>query len=189
MLTGQQMSISAIARELNEEGLEGHRLVITGYLKALRDMGVLREEDIPPSKLYSYHGKKKGMTKDVHALVRKHIEEVDVGKRFMVSVFVMNTLFNRPCFRQELTLIGTTPKKTDAVKTLPPHNLEKHRAAIKKIDIPANDPGYECIGMEKHPEIMQLGLDVMAGVIRDAVDLSGLYPKDQQAKITTFATK
>ena len=45
-------SISALSKDLEDRGIKMHRLIITGYLRALTDQGVLREREIPPSKIY-----------------------------------------------------------------------------------------------------------------------------------------
>ncbi len=52
ILAQKQLSISSIARELKKNGYDQHRLILTGYLRALHDMGYLEELDIPPSKVY-----------------------------------------------------------------------------------------------------------------------------------------
>ena len=53
LLDGKQLSISGLSRELKAEGIEEHRLVLTGYLRALRDLELLEETEVPPSKIYS----------------------------------------------------------------------------------------------------------------------------------------
>ena len=41
LLNGRRLSISGLTRELKAEGIEEHRLVLTGYLRALRDLELL----------------------------------------------------------------------------------------------------------------------------------------------------
>ena len=53
LLDGKQLSISGLSRELKAEGIEEHRLVLTGYLRALRDLELLEETEVPPSKIYA----------------------------------------------------------------------------------------------------------------------------------------
>src|SRR5512136_510305 len=53
VLKKDQMSISGVCRELNSKGVKLHRLELSGYLKALADMNVLKEKDIRPSKVFS----------------------------------------------------------------------------------------------------------------------------------------
>lgn len=47
-----QQSISGITRELQIRGYPEHRLVVTGYLRALHDLDYLDEIQISPSKIY-----------------------------------------------------------------------------------------------------------------------------------------
>src|SRR6266699_2155134 len=49
----RERSISALTKQLKQDGYAFHRLFVTGYLKALSDLGVLREKDIPPAKVYT----------------------------------------------------------------------------------------------------------------------------------------
>ncbi|MDL5503493.1 MAG: hypothetical protein QSU88_09780, partial [Candidatus Methanoperedens sp.] len=52
VMANKQMSISSIARELKKNGYDQHRLILTGYLRALHETGYAEELDIPPSKVY-----------------------------------------------------------------------------------------------------------------------------------------
>lgn len=49
-----QLSISGITRELNKLGIIEHRLIITGYLRALRDLNIINEVTIKPAKIYIF---------------------------------------------------------------------------------------------------------------------------------------
>jgi DNA-binding transcriptional ArsR family regulator len=99
------MSISALSRLLNEKGVKLHRLELSGYLKALSDVGVLRERDIKPSKVFSPSQLKK---KDIYTclgdLVRK--EEDDEDKQASVALFILGRLFKRAIFEKELRMCG-----------------------------------------------------------------------------------
>ena len=53
LLEGRQLSISGLSRELKAGGIDEHRLILTGYLRALRDLNILEEIEVPPSKIYS----------------------------------------------------------------------------------------------------------------------------------------
>ncbi|HXK36693.1 MAG TPA: hypothetical protein VJ553_03880, partial [Candidatus Paceibacterota bacterium] len=53
ILKKDPMSISGVCRELASKGVKLHRLELTGYLKALADMNVLKEKDILPAKVFS----------------------------------------------------------------------------------------------------------------------------------------
>lgn len=180
LLEKQQLSISGISRELKAKGHEHHRLVLTGYLRALKDLGYINEEEIPPSKIYYF--KSTQSKKDIYALVGERVSELEPEKKFSVSVYVLNKLFNRPCFRCELKMLGVTPRDVAGIREIRDARLKKHRENIKQITIPPDDPAYE---VEKADEqLIEESTEVLASVIRDIMNLSGLYIKYQQTKLT-----
>ncbi|HHI30736.1 MAG TPA: hypothetical protein ENL17_03375 [Candidatus Methanoperedenaceae archaeon] len=102
ILKGQQLSISGISRELTKHGYDYHRLIITGYLRALEDVGHVKREDVPPSKIYTtLQGKK-----DIYELISDKLEDVDREKRLQVAVYLLTNLLGRPCFKQELKMLA-----------------------------------------------------------------------------------
>jgi len=101
------MSISALSRILKEKGIKMHRLELSGYLKALSDMGVLKERDVKPSKVFSpILVKKKNLYEFLGDMVRKAEEDED--KRASIALFVLNRLLRRAVFEKELRLCGLT---------------------------------------------------------------------------------
>jgi len=101
------MSISALSRLLKEKGIKMHRLELSGYLKALSDIGVLRERDVKPSKVFSpLQSKKKSLYDFLGEIVRR--EEEDEDKRASLALLIMNRLFRRAVFDRELRLCGLT---------------------------------------------------------------------------------
>jgi len=179
ILGTKKLSISGITRQLKKQGYDQHRLILTGYLRALRDLGHLTEEDIPPSKVYSYIG---GKGKDIYALVGERIPDIEQNERFAVGVYVLSTLFRRPCFEQELKSIGLSPMDTKWTRKSRDPHLKEYRAMVKRINIPPDDSAYEFINKEDNP-IIKTGAEILAGIIREVVDLSGLYPRYQQLRL------
>jgi hypothetical protein len=101
------MSISALSRILREKGIKMHRLELSGYLKALSDMGVLKERDVKPSKVFSpILVKKKNLYEFLGDMVRE--EEEDEDKRASIALFLLNRLLRRAVFEKELRLCGLT---------------------------------------------------------------------------------
>jgi DNA-binding HxlR family transcriptional regulator len=98
-------SISSLYRSLTEEGIKIHRLVLTGYLKAMEDMGVLRAKDIPPSKVYSI-----SLTaeKDIYQSIGEHCRNMEIQdyKKPAVALYVLQKLFRRPIFLGEMKRAG-----------------------------------------------------------------------------------
>jgi len=179
ILGAKKLSISGITRQIKKQGYDQHRLILTGYLRALRDLGHLVEEDIPPSKVYSYVG---GKGKDIYALVGERLPDIEPNERFAVGVYVLSTLFRRPCFEQELRSIGLSPMATEWTRKSRDPHLKEYRAMVKKINIPLDDPAYDFVNKGNNP-IIEAGAEILAGVIREVVDLSGLYPRYQQLRL------
>lgn len=106
-LTEDGMSISALSRILNAKGIRIHRLELSGYLKALSDMGMIRERDIKPAKVFSItQTQKKTIYQKIGEIVSR--EENDEDKRATLALFVMNRLFRRAIFGKELRMTGIT---------------------------------------------------------------------------------
>ncbi len=137
----EERSISALTAQLRKDGYKFHRLFVTGYLKALADMGMLREKDIPPAKVYtaSVHREK-----NLYEAVGEKCREIDADERAQarLAIAVLQKLFRRPIFYRELKECGydITPEAVLAAKE------EKDEAlrAFRKmgVQIPANEPAY-----------------------------------------------
>lgn len=178
VMANKQMSISSIARELKKNGYDQHRLILTGYLRALHETGYMEEIDIPPSKVYVF---KPGMKRDVYSIVKEHLKDIDISERLGIAVFILSSLFHRPCFKYELELLDIEARKTETVKESKDARLKEHRNAVTRIKIPIDDPAFEING--ETSEIQINGNRVLIDIIRDLIDLEGLKAKSQQTKL------
>ncbi|AKB74446.1 hypothetical protein MSLAZ_1185 [Methanosarcina lacustris Z-7289] len=211
LLDGKQLSISGLSRELKAEGIEEHRLVLTGYLRALRDLELLEERKVPPSKIYALpekgrdplaekgrdplaeKGREPGPTalsasEDIYLIFRTYLLKIDLDFRIPVGVYVISRLFERPCFRRELKLAGITQKHLDQYMEKPgmvcevsDSSLKKARADITKIEVPADDPAYEI--RENREEVTRFANEVLAGMVKHRMDLEGLVAKSKQTTL------
>jgi len=211
LLEGRQLSISGLSRELKAGGIDEHRLILTGYLRALRDLNILEEFEVPPSKIYALPEKikeslpekieesfpEKGKerkppepsdSEDIYSIFRNQLLKIDLDLRIPVGVYVVSKLFERPCFRKELKLMGITQKHLDQylekpgmVCELPDSHLKKARSDITRIEIPSDDPAYEI--RENKEELTRLSNEVFAGLIKHRVDLEGLVAKSKQTTL------
>lgn len=203
LLEGRQLSISGLSRELKAGGIDEHRLILTGYLRALRDLNILEEFEVPPSKIYALPEKieesfpEKGKerkppepsdSEDIYSIFRTQLLKIDLDLRIPVGVYVVSRLFERPCFRRELKLIGITQKHLDQylekpgiVCELPDSHLKKARSDITRIEIPPDDPAYEI--REPREEVTRLANEVLAGLIKHRIDLEGLLAKSKQTTL------
>ncbi|MCZ7372455.1 MAG: hypothetical protein O8C60_02160, partial [Candidatus Methanoperedens sp.] len=178
MLSKKQMSISSIARELKKSGYDHHRLILTGYLRALHDTGYLEVVDIPPSIVYTFKADKK---RDIYTILKEYLKEIDVSERLEIAVFILSSLFHRPCFRYELGLLGIEPQRTKTVKESKDSRLKEHRAAVTRIKIPNDDPAFEISGETGNVSVK--GNEILIEIINELMDLEGLKAKYQQTKI------
>lgn len=98
-------SINSIYKELNKEGIKMHRLVLTGYLRALADCGILKEMEIPPSKVYT---PAKISEVEIYERIGKGVRKLKMreGKKSEVCLFILQKLFKRPIFYDELKRCG-----------------------------------------------------------------------------------
>ncbi|MGC8565527.1 MAG: hypothetical protein ACP5R0_03485 [Thermoplasmata archaeon] len=97
ILNQEEMSISSISKRLEKEGIKIHRLILTGYLQALRDMNILKEKEIQPSKIYAVLKiEEKNIYEIMSEFISEHPESGDL------CVFVLNKLFKRPILKYEI---------------------------------------------------------------------------------------
>ena len=188
VLADRQLSISAITRELKDKGFVEHRLVLTGYLRALRDLKILQEIEVPPSKVYKrleHHEK----CTDIYSIVSDQIKNLDMEMRLPLSIYIISRLFKRPVFREELLHLGINNKSvvncldsSACMITLSrDENLKLYRSEITRISIPANDPAYEI--KAEDGQMVSMANIILMETIKDLVDLSGLTPKTKQTKL------
>ena len=142
-------SISGICRQLESRGVKLHKLVITGYLRALADMGHIKAKDIPPSKVYYAVTPKK---MDIYETVGHHLKEwgLTSDSRCEVALYCLERLFRRPIFHSELKRADASPVNRV------PRMVDEARAEIRKmlgrarLQVPRNDPLYT--STKEHPE-------------------------------------
>ncbi|AGB48704.1 hypothetical protein Metho_0436 [Methanomethylovorans hollandica DSM 15978] len=188
VLVDRQLSISAITRELKDKGFVEHRLVLTGYLRALRDLKKLQEIEIPPSKVYKRLEYPEKCT-DIYSIVGDQIKSLDMEMRLHLAIFIISRLFKRPVFREELLHLGINNKSvanclessTCMISVSRDENLKLYRTEITRIPIPANDPAYEIKAEDAH--LISMANVVLVDTIKDLVDISGLTPKTKQTKL------
>ncbi|MCL2142940.1 MAG: hypothetical protein FWH44_01580 [Methanomassiliicoccaceae archaeon] len=98
------LSISALAKSLESKGIKHHRLILTGYLRALTDMGYLKERDIPPSKIYQVS---RPLPDSIYEVVGKACRKLSNDPDELI-LFVLFRIFKRPVFESELKASGVT---------------------------------------------------------------------------------
>lgn len=140
-LRNEETSISALSRQLERDGYKVHRLVLTGYLKALADMGVLKQKEIPPSKVYTLTS---ASERNIYEVVGDKCRtlELDDKEAATVGAYVLQNLFHRPVFLHEIRQCGLG----DIVlaKRISGEERTEARKALTKngFRLPTNDPAY-----------------------------------------------
>jgi hypothetical protein len=176
-LTEDGMSISALARILSAKGIKIHRLELSGYLKALSDMGVIRERDIKPAKVFSISpGQKKTLYQKIGEIISR--EETDEDKRANLALYVMNRLFRRAIFDRELRMTGITGTP-NARKANEKEHAEAARVLSRVgIKVQASDDAFV-----SNANLAQAYNKVLATML---VELSGIKPYLSDTKQKTL---
>jgi len=173
----EERSISALTRQLNKDGYKFHRLFITGYLKALTDMGLLRERDIPPSKIYTtsaYRGQNlyEAIGEQCRAL------EPDERRQARLAIAVLQRLFRRPVFLREIKECGFGAQ-VDALQASKEEREEARKMLLKiGIQLPTNEPAYYL--KERKDQSKE---DVLASVVLQKFEATGLVQATRQVSL------
>lgn len=97
------LSISSLDKELTAQGVKNHRLVLTGYLRALTDLGYLRVRDVPPAKIYVPAAR---LPESVYQSIERHARALKGVDSDEVIFYCLSRMFKRPIFESELRLCG-----------------------------------------------------------------------------------
>jgi hypothetical protein len=177
ILKNDGKSISALSKELGERGINLHRLILTGYLRALTDNNYLKEKDVPPSKVYILG---KGKDKDVYEIVGDGARKISSGPDAdLLILYTLYRLFHRPIFFEELRRAG--------VRDMPPvmqvSNEEKQdvkkflqRAGIKILDV---NLAY----VHDDPNLSSKFEDLLSAILCDLLGFSNLIRETKQTKL------
>jgi hypothetical protein len=105
VLRKDQMSISGVSRELSSKGVRLHRLELSGYLKALADMNVLKEKDIKPAKVFSASAtRERNLFEMIGDSCSDHARTSD--ERATLAAYCLQRIFRRAAFDMEVRRCG-----------------------------------------------------------------------------------
>lgn len=140
-LRDQESSISSVARQLHRDGHRFHRLFLTGYLRALADMGMVREREIPPAKVYTVASRHE---KNIYEAIgeRCRARAASEEEAAATALAVLQRLFRRPIFSRELKACGfSSGPKIHEIDG--PRREEARKALLKvRVQIPTNEAAY-----------------------------------------------
>ncbi|MCL4315217.1 MAG: hypothetical protein M1454_05795 [Candidatus Thermoplasmatota archaeon] len=139
-VASEERSISGIQKFLEDNGNRVHRLVLTGYLSALVDVGILKEKDLKPSRIFFYEIPPGQDIYRVVGLITRGMTDDGIGD---ICLEVLHFLFGRPIFFRELERCGSEiPKNYKQVHT--DERLRYIETLQKRgIKIPVNNPLIE----------------------------------------------
>ena len=167
------MSISSLDKELAKMGIEDHRLVLTGYLRAMTDLGYLKMRDVPPAKIYV---PAKRLPDSVYESVSKRCRTLSGVDTDEVILYSLYKLFKRPIFESELRNSGVmrpvgTRADEEAVS-------DTKKLLRKEGNIVPSDNAY--IPSKDYPE--EFG-EMLADIVLDCTDARHLVLTTKQTKL------
>jgi hypothetical protein len=134
-------SISKLTRELSAAGMKHHKLIITGYLRALADLGYVEERDFAPSKVYSVAAP---LRRDIYEQVRNKAQYLEPKATAQINlvIYTLQRIFRRAVFLQEVRRCGFTEEVTAPLAD-DQNRVEARKIVISSgLKLPKNDPAY-----------------------------------------------
>ena len=179
-------SISQLGKKLKEPyNVDLHRLALAGYLKALADVGVLDEREIPPAKVYQLRPQQQRAT--IYDAVAQKIRELSQPEpeSSRLYVQVLHDLFHRPIFREELRRGGF-----DYAPSLKEATAEERQSARRlfsrsTLKLPFNDPAYHpgAPTPEESARIRDASRHVLGSIVRAEFGASQLAQTTRQVTL------
>lgn len=172
-----ETSISGLARALEADGYKLHRLLLTGYLRALADQGYVREKEIPPSKVYTLAG---GRQRNLYEMLGEACRDVEPDERKAAALAIgcLQRLFRRPVFLREVQECGF-PRGYEAHLVEQGERAEARKALGKAgIKIPLSEPAYRVA--ERRDDRRE---EVLARLVLERFGMGGLVLETTQARL------
>lgn len=167
------LSISSLDKKLSEMGMKDHRLVLTGYLRAMNDLGYLRMRDVPPAKIYL---PAKKLPENVYQAVGRLSRTKSGIDADELILYALWRLFRRPVFESELRLAGTfrpVGKLADAPA------IEESRKLLRKAGnvVPS---GNAYVPINEYPDQFE---DILTSIGLDSLDAWHLVLQTKQTTL------
>ena len=174
----QERSISALTKQLEADGYSFHRRFVTGYLKALADVGMLKEKEIPPAKVYTASAHREA---NLYEMVGDRCREAaaDSTAQGRLAVATLQRVFRRPVFLRELREAGFSGA-VDAPAVGKEEREETRRALAKLgLQIPTNEPAYRV--EERRNDVRDA---ILCDILVERFGLTPLVLDTKQMKLT-----
>jgi len=176
ILKNDGKSISALSRDLEERGINIHRLILTGYLRALTDYNYLREKEVPPAKVYV---PVKGKDKDIYEMVGEFSRKLETGPEAdLLILYSLNRLFKRPVFFEELRKAGVRDMPSNKQVGIERQEAKKF---IQRAGLKVND--LNLVYKHDDPAMASRYEDLLSMVLCDLMSFSRLVRDTKQTKL------
>lgn len=166
-------SISALSKDLEKMNIKLHRLILTGYLRALTDLNYLREREVPPSKIYQ---PMRPLPDSVYESVEKAARKVSQDADELI-LFTLYKLFKRPIFDSELKQAGVN-------RPIGRKASEYEVGECKRILRRAGNVVPTNVAVHPDTEYEEEYADVLAEMVIDAKDSRYLIMETKQTRLT-----
>lgn len=171
-------SISAISRELEARGYELHRLILTGYLRAMTDLNELKEKEVPPSKIYI---PAKGRGRDIYETIGEKVRQTfgESERSDSMILFTLVRTFKRPIFADELAKAGV---KNIVGREVSKEERQEAKQVLSKsgFKVPDSLKAYSI----DSPDLEKDYSELMARVLIDVFDAAYLIRETKQTRLT-----
>jgi|GEM_PF-279963 len=166
-------SISSLDKDLTEQGIRNHRLILTGYLRAMKDLGYLREREVPPAKIYV---PAKQLPESLYQTTERQCRKVTGIDTDELILYTLNRLLKRPIFESELRLAGVM---RPVGKLADESVVAECRKALRHSgnNVPAGD-AY--LPNSTYPDQYE---DVLASIVLEEKDSRHLVMETKQTKL------
>ncbi len=168
------MSINSLHKLLEGRGVKLHRLFLTGYLIAMKDMGLLRERDIRPAKVFSVAPMEK---KDIYQLIGERAKRINEDDASDICLYTLHRIFNRPIFMRELNRAGVGAPRHGKKVVGDERKKALELLANSGITVPRNNSAF-IPEREYNSEFMQ----IVTELIVDTYGIKGLVSRAVQQK-------
>lgn len=177
-LVEEEKSISGLQKSLEGKGVNTHRLVLTGYLKAMVDMGILKEKEIKPSRIYSIQSIPGRDIYELVGLAARKLSDESTGDHALELLYY---IFNRPLFVREIERCNVDLPRN--YKTVVPQRRLDYIAKLNEqgIKIPQNN-----IMMEPQARDSQRLLIMLKDLVSIILDVKRYIMPDQEGTQTTL---
>jgi hypothetical protein len=165
-----------LSRDLEERGINIHRLILTGYLRALTDYNYLREKEVPPAKVYI---PVKGKEKDIYEMVGEFSRKLETGPDAdLLVLYSLTRLFKRPVFSEELRKAGVRDMPSNKQVGIERQEAKKF---IQRAGLKVND--LNLVYRHDDPAMASRYEDLLSMVLCDLMSFSRLVRDTKQTKL------